>query len=66
MVKSLLTFGWLRDVAIILLLLAGNHVRHTSPLIGITIIGSASIILVERFLWSWHVLNVSKTGTPKL
>ena len=60
MVKSLVVFGWLRDLVIVLLFFAGNHVRHTSPMIGITIIVSASIVLVERFLWSWHVGNVSK------
>jgi hypothetical protein len=55
MIKSLLTFGWLRDFAIILLLVAGNHVRSIQPAVGIIIMVCASIILAERFLWSWYV-----------
>lgn len=55
MVKSLLTLGWLRDLALILLLVAGNHVRSVDPAVGIMIMVCAAVIFVERFLWSWYV-----------
>ena len=55
MVKALMAFGWLRDLVIVLLLLAGNHVRHTSFTIGITIMLGGLVVFAERFLWSWHL-----------
>jgi hypothetical protein len=58
MVKSLVALGWLRDCVIIVLLLAGNHIRHSSPPIGITIIIGALIVLSERFLWSWYLCDL--------
>jgi hypothetical protein len=54
MVKALLTFGWLRDFAIILLLVAGNHVRANAPAVGIMIMACTAVMFVERFLWSWY------------
>jgi hypothetical protein len=58
MIKSLITLGWLRDVMLVLLLTAGNHLRHTTPLIGLTIMGAAVVILAERFVWAWHLCNL--------
>ncbi len=58
MVKSLVVLGWLRDVALIVLLCAGNHVRHSSPSIGYAIMGGALVIFAERFVWSWHLCNL--------
>ena len=58
MVRSLITLGWLRDVALVLLVCAGNHVRHSSPVIGLTIMGAALLIFVERFVWAWHLCDL--------
>ncbi len=55
MVKSLTAFGWLRDLVIVLLLLAGNHVRQSSPTIGIVIMLGAVVVFLERFLWHWYL-----------
>jgi hypothetical protein len=57
-IKSLITLGWLRDVMLVLLLAAGNHLRHATPLIGLTIMGAAFVILAERFVWAWHLCNL--------
>ena len=63
MVKSLMAFGWLRDLTIVLLLLAGNHVRQSAPATGLVIMLGAVVVFVERFLWSWYVsgLNAQKS-----
>ena len=58
MVKSLITLGWLRDIVLVLLLCAGNHLRHSSPVLGLTIIVGALLIFAERFLWAWHLCNL--------
>jgi len=58
MIKSLITLGWLRDVMLVLLLAAGNHLRHATPIIGLTIMGAALVILAERFVWAWHLCNL--------
>lgn len=58
MVKSLVVFGWLRDFVLILLLLAGTYVLHTSPLVGITVIIGTGVVLAERFLWSWYLCDL--------
>ena len=55
MVKSLTAFGWLRDLVIVLLLLAGNHVRQSAPTIGIMIMLGAVVVFLERFLWHWYL-----------
>jgi hypothetical protein len=54
MVRSLITLGWLRDIVLVLLLSAGNHLRHSSPAIGLTIMAGTLLIFAERFLWAWH------------
>lgn len=58
MVKSLVALGWLRDCMVILLLLAGNHIRHSSPAVGISIIVGALVVFLERFLWSWYLCDL--------
>jgi hypothetical protein len=58
LVKSLIALGWMRDVVLILLLCAGNHLRHTSPAIGFAIIAAALLIFAERFLWAWHLCDL--------
>ena len=45
--------GWLRDIALVFLLVAGNHIRHDSPAVGIAIMVCAGVVFVERFFWSW-------------
>jgi len=63
MVKSLVAFGWLRDLVIVLLLLAGNHVRQTSPTVGLIIILGAVVVFLERFLWSWYVAGLKELSS---
>jgi hypothetical protein len=63
MVKSLVAFGWLRDLVIVLLLLAGNHVRQTSPTVGLVIILGAVVVFLERFLWSWYVAGLKEVSS---
>lgn len=68
MVKSLITLGWLRDIVLVLLLCAGNHLRHSSPTIGLTIMAGALLIFAERFLWAWHLCNLrdkQASATPQ-
>jgi hypothetical protein len=60
MVKSLVAMGWLRDLVIVLLLLAGNHVRQTAPAVGTVIMVGAVVVFVERFLWSWYVSGLKQ------
>jgi len=62
LVKSLITLGWLRDVALVILVCAGNHVRHSSPAIGLAIMASAALIFAERFVWSWHLCDLRENN----
>jgi len=59
MKRSLIALGWLRDFVLILLVVAGNQVRHSAPLKGIVIMLCAVVIFAERFLWSWHLSEVA-------
>jgi hypothetical protein len=59
MKTSLMALGWLRDLVLVLLLIAGNHIRHSSPVVGLIIMGSAVVIFAERFLWSWHIFDLT-------
>ena len=58
MVTSLIALGWLRDIVLVLLLCAGNHLRHSSPAIGLAIMAAAVLIFAERFLWAWHLCDL--------
>jgi hypothetical protein len=60
MVKSLVAFGWLRDLVIVVLLFAGNHVRQNSAGIGMLIMAGAGVVFIERFLWSWYVCGLKE------
>jgi hypothetical protein len=61
MVKSLVAFGWLRDMGIVLFLLAGNDIQHTSPSVGIMIMVGALGVFLERFVWSWYLVDLQET-----
>jgi len=61
MKTSLMVLGWLRDFVLILLVVAGNQVRHAAPVKGIVILFCAGIIFAERFLWSWHLSEVAES-----
>lgn len=58
MVKSLIALGWLRDLMLVLLLCVGNHIRQSSPTIGVTILVGTAVIFAERFVWSWHLCDL--------
>jgi hypothetical protein len=62
-VKSLIALGWLRDIALVLLFCAGNHLRHSTPAIGLTIMAGALVIFAERFVWSWHLCDLREKQT---
>ena len=64
MVKSLVALGWLRDVVLVVLLCAGNSVRHTSPAIGYAIMAGALLIFAERFVWAWHLCDLRDKQEP--
>jgi hypothetical protein len=55
---SIRTFAWLRDLVIVLLVIAGIDLRHTTPRLAALLILSAAVIFVERALWSWYLLNL--------
>jgi hypothetical protein len=57
-VRSLIALGWIRDVVLVLLFCAGNHLRHSTPLIGYVIMAGVLVIFAERFVWSWHLLDL--------
>jgi len=58
LIKSLIALGWLRDLVLVILFCAGNHIRHFSPIIGFTIMIGTLVIFAERFVWSWHLCDL--------
>lgn len=56
--QSIRTLAWLRDLVIVLLVIAGFDLRHTTPRLAVLLVLSAGIIFFERALWSWYVLNL--------
>ena len=58
MVKSLIALGWLRDIVLVVLFCAGNHLRHSTPVIGFAVMVGALVIFAERFVWSWHLCDL--------
>lgn len=58
MIRSIKTFAWLRDLVIVLLFIAGFNLWHGSPRLGILLIGAATVVFVERVLWSWYLLDL--------
>lgn len=55
---SIRTFAWLRDLVIVLLVIAGLDLRHSEPRLAILLILSAGVVFVERALWSWYLLDL--------
>jgi hypothetical protein len=55
---SIRTFAWLRDLVIVLLMIASFDLRHTTPRLAILLALSASVIFVERALWSWYLMDL--------
>ena len=62
LVKSLIALGWLRDIVLVLFFCAGNHLRHSFPTMGFTIMAGTLIIFAERFVWSWHLYDLRDKG----
>ena len=56
--RSIRTFAWLRDLVIVLLVIAGVDLLHTTPRLSLLLILSAAVIFVERALWSWYLLDL--------
>ena len=63
LVKSLIALGWLRDIVLVLLFCAGNHIRHSSPAVGLTVMVGTLVIFAERFVWSWHLCDLRDKST---
>jgi hypothetical protein len=58
MLQSIRTFAWLRDLVIVLLFMAGFNLWHSIPRLAILLVAGATVIFVERVLWSWYLLNL--------
>jgi hypothetical protein len=58
MIPSMRTLAWLRDLVIAVLFIAALDLRHSSPRLALLLLFSAVIIFLERFLWSWYLLNL--------
>jgi hypothetical protein len=56
--RSIRTFAWLRDVVIVLLVIAGADLWHTTPRLAVLLLLSAAVVFIERALWSWYLLNL--------
>jgi hypothetical protein len=58
MILSMRTLAWLRDLVIAILFIAALDLRHSSPGLALLLLLSAVVIFLERFLWSWYLLNL--------
>lgn len=58
MIPSMRTLAWLRDLVIAVLFIAALDLRHSSPRLALLLLFSAVVIFLERFLWSWYLLNL--------
>jgi hypothetical protein len=56
--RSIRAFAWLRDLVIVLLVIAGIDLLHSTARLGLLLILSAAIVFVERALWSWYLLDL--------
>lgn len=64
MIRSITTFAWLRDLVIVLLFIAGLDLLRSAPRVGLLMIVAASVVFIERVLWSWYLLNLRDEATP--
>ena len=64
MVKPITAFAWLRDFAIVLLIVAGFDLRSTMPHIALLMISCALVVFIERVLWSWYLLDLRDQKNP--
>jgi hypothetical protein len=62
--RSITTFAWLRDLAIVVMFIGGIDLFRSEPRIGVLMILTAGIVFIERVLWSWYLLNL-RDETPK-
>lgn len=58
MIPSMRTLAWLRDLVIAVLFIAALDLRHSSPRLALLLVLSAVVIFLERFLWSWYLLDL--------
>ena len=56
--ESIRTLAWLRDLVIVLLVIAGIDLWHTTPRLAALLIVCAAVIFVERALWTWYLLDL--------
>jgi len=64
MLRSITTFAWLRDLAIVVMFIGGIDLLRSQPRIGLLMILTAGIVFIERVLWSWYLLNL-RDESPK-
>lgn len=56
--ESIRTLAWLRDLVIVLLVIAGIDLWRSTPRLAVLLILSAAVIFVERALWTWYLLDL--------
>jgi hypothetical protein len=56
--RSIRTLAWLRDLVIVVLVIAGVDLFHSTPRLALLLIVSAAVVFVERALWSWYLLDL--------
>jgi hypothetical protein len=64
MVKSITAFAWLRDFVIVFLIIAGIDLHEQMPYLATLLIICASVVFVERMLWSWYLLDLRDQQEP--
>jgi hypothetical protein len=64
MIKTITAFAWLRDLAIVLLFVAGLDLRTSLPHVAVLLMVCALVIFVERALWSWYLCDLRDQQHP--
>ncbi len=64
MIKTITAFAWLRDLAIVLLFVAGIDLRTSLPHVAVLLMACAAVIFVERALWSWYLSDLQEQQQP--
>jgi hypothetical protein len=64
MIKTITAFAWLRDLAIVLLFVAGLDLRTSLPHVALLLMVCAAVIFVERVLWSWYLCDLQDQQHP--